>query len=283
VTYPKAFRAASNAYRWPTGVGEGIPSTRTEALAQGDTGITHVTNKVGIIAALEREVKPAVARWRVSTREHDGRRFKFFENERVVLVCGGIGADAARRATEAVIALYAPEALLSVGFAGALESQVRVGDLVVPRTVIDAGDGSRTETNMGKTTLVSFGAIADAEQKAKLAKAYAAQAVDMEAAGVARSASMHGIRFMAVKAVSDELDAVLPPMQRFVRPDGRFDITGFVVFCSIRPWWWPSIVRLAKNSSRASQALCRWLNQYNQAEFLKNKPADLHPMSKTPS
>lgn len=219
----------------------------------------------------------------MSMREHDGWRFKFFENDRAVLVCGGIGADAARRAAEAVIALCAPESLISIGFAGALESQVNVGDLVVPRIVIDAADGSRIETNIGKATLVSFGAIADAEQKAKLAKAYGAQAVDMEAAGVARSASIHGIRFIAVKAISDDLHAVLPPMQRFVRPDGRFGIIGFVLFCLLRPWWWPSVFRLAKNSSRGTQSLCRWLNQYNEPEFLKNKPADLHPITKTPS
>src|SRR5579884_3175667 len=170
-------------------------------------------NRVAIVAALEREIKPAVRNWRVSTREHDGRRFRFFENDRAVLVCGGIGAEAGRRAAEAVLSLYTPASIISVGFAGGLESKVKIGDLIVPRMIVDSSDGSRTEAPIGKTTLVSFGGIANPDQKAKLAKAYGAQAVDMEAAAVARSAAIHGVPFMAVKAISDELDSDLPPLQ----------------------------------------------------------------------
>ena len=50
------------------------------------------------MAALEREVWPLVKRWRVQERMHDGRTFRFFENGDTVLICGGIGSEAARRA-----------------------------------------------------------------------------------------------------------------------------------------------------------------------------------------
>ena len=60
------------------------------------------------MAALEREVRPLIKEWRADEKEIDGRRFRFFEKDDVVLVCGGIGAEAARRAAEAVIAIYAP-------------------------------------------------------------------------------------------------------------------------------------------------------------------------------
>jgi adenosylhomocysteine nucleosidase len=219
----------------------------------------------------------------VSTREHDGRRFKFFENDRAVVVCGGVGAEAGRRAAEAVVSLYAPESIVSVGFAGGLESKVKVGDLIVPRTIIDACDGSRTDAPVGKTTLVSFGGVANPDQKARLAKSYGAQAVDMEAAAVARSAAIHGVPFMAVKAISDEMYANLPPVQDFVSASGRFRTAAFLAYLSVRPWWWAGAFRLAKNSSRATSSLCRWLNQYNEPEFLKNKPADLHQITKAPS
>lgn len=62
-------------------------------------------SRVAIVAALEREVRPLIRHWRGSEKEHGGRRFRFFENRELVLVCGGIGADAARRAAEAVIVL----------------------------------------------------------------------------------------------------------------------------------------------------------------------------------
>jgi len=58
---------------------------------------------------------------------------------------------------------------------------------VMLRRMIDARDGSRTELHgrNGPTTLVTFMDVAGREQKASLSQAYAAQLVDMEAAGVA--------------------------------------------------------------------------------------------------
>src|SRR6476620_6213753 len=49
----------------------------------------------------------------------------------------GIGPEAARRATEAVIQLYAPIMVQSVGFAGALDSTLKAGTVLTPICVID--------------------------------------------------------------------------------------------------------------------------------------------------
>jgi nucleoside phosphorylase len=54
----------------------------------------------------------------------------------------GIGSQAARRAAEAVIALYAPKVVYSAGFAGALDPGLKVGDILQPLRVVNAGDGS---------------------------------------------------------------------------------------------------------------------------------------------
>jgi adenosylhomocysteine nucleosidase len=235
---------------------------------------------VAIVAALEREVKPAIKRWRISEREHSSRVFRFYENDRCVLVCGGIGAEAGRRAAEAIIALYNPEQIISLGFAGALEESFRVGDTFIPRIVIDAGDSSTSETGVGQGTLLSFGSVATLEQKAKLATAYSAQAVDMEAAAVARVAQLHDVRFQAVKAISDEKNFEMPDLDRFVK-DGRFRATMFVAYSAVRPWRWLRVIRLAKNSARATKTLCAWLNQYNRnPEFLENVPSGLHLITK---
>jgi nucleoside phosphorylase len=77
--------------------------------------------ELAIVAALPREVWPAVRSWSASVREHQGARFTFYQNHdgRIVLVCGGIGPQAARRACQAVIALYRPATVASLGFAGA--------------------------------------------------------------------------------------------------------------------------------------------------------------------
>jgi adenosylhomocysteine nucleosidase len=218
--------------------------------------------KIAMVAALEREVRPLVKGWRRVEREYLGQRFRFFESGPTVVVCGGIGAEAARRATEAVIALYMPELVLSVGFAGALDAALKVGEIFSPSRVIDARDGSSVEIAAGRGVLVSALTIAGAEQKAKLAEAYAAQAVDMEAAAVARGAQARGVRFMAVKAISDESKFSMPPLDRFVNRDGHFRQASFAASVVARPRLWSKVFRLARNSAKASRALCAELDRY---------------------
>ena len=90
--------------------------------------------RIAIVAALEREVAPLIRRWKVRTVEHDGRRYQLFENGDATVICGGMGAEAARRATEAIIQEVRPEQVLSVGFAGALDPALKVGEVFEPRT-----------------------------------------------------------------------------------------------------------------------------------------------------
>lgn len=213
-------------------------------------------SRIAVVAALEREVHPLVKGWRVSDREYAERRFRFFENEDVVLVCGGMGAEAARRAAEAVISLYSPVVIYSAGFAGALDPELKVGHVVQPARVVNVGDGSSVRMGTGEGVLVSFGAVASPAQKAKLRNSFEAQAVDMEAASVARAAEARGVRFAAVKAISDEFDFTFPSLERFVDSDGRFLEGRFALFAALRPWLWPQVVRLALNSRRAAHALC---------------------------
>jgi adenosylhomocysteine nucleosidase len=218
-------------------------------------------SRVAIVAALEREVRPLVKEWSVSEKEHAGRSFRFFENGDIVLVCGGIGTEAARRAAEAVIAIYAPKLIYSAGFAGALDPRLKVAEIVRPRRVVNAGDGSSVNLDRGEGALVSFGSIATPEQKARLRDSFGAQAVDMEAAAVARAAEARGVSLAVVKVISDEFDFSFPSMELFVDPSGQFLEMRFAWFSALRPWLWPQIMRLARNSSRASRALCDWLRK----------------------
>jgi adenosylhomocysteine nucleosidase len=212
-------------------------------------------SRVAIVAALEREVRPLIKGWRVSQKDIEGRRFRFFEKDDFVLVCGGIGAEAARRAAEAVIAIYAPTVIYSAGFAGALDPALKVGDVVQPLRVVNASDGSSVNFEQGEGTLVSFGSVASPAQKAKLRDSFQAQAVDMEAAAVARSADARGAKFAVVKVISDEFDFNFPAMERFVDSNGQFHEGRFAWFTAVRPWLWASVARLSRNSNRASRAL----------------------------
>jgi adenosylhomocysteine nucleosidase len=214
---------------------------------------------VALIAALEREIRPLVRDWKASHKEYAGRKFRFFEGPDVVAVAGGIGFDPARRASEAVIQLFNPEQLISVGFAGALDPEWKAGRVFEPGRVVDARDGSSFAVGGGSDVLVSFGAVASAEQKRKLAAAYGAQAVDMEAGAVAKAAQAHQLPFRAVKVISDELDFELQGMERFIASDGKFLPVRFAASLAYQPWLWPRVIRLARNSGRAAESLCERL------------------------
>ncbi len=224
-------------------------------------------SRVAIVAALEREVRPLVKHWCVSEKEYDGRRFRFFEKEEIVLVCGGIGADAARRAAEAVIVLYEPGVVYSAGYAGALDPRLKVGEVMRAARVVNAADGSSAQVAGGDGVLVSYPAVATPAQKVKLRESYQAQAVDMEAAAVARAAEARGVGFVALKVISDEFDFEFPPTDRFVDSAGRFHEMRFAWFAAVRPWLWLLVIRLARNSGRASRVLCEEIRKLEEQEI----------------
>ena len=229
-----------------------------------------VMSRIAIVAALEREIRPLVREWAVHEEQYSGRTFRFFENGKVVLVCGGIGSEAARRATQAVIALYSPTLIYSAGFAGAATDGMKVGEILIPRRVVNAGDGCAVDTGTGQGVLVTFTAIASPDQKAKLGAAFGALAVDMEAAAVAQAAEARGVTFAAVKAISEASDFLFPPMENFIDAAGQFHTAKFAASLILRPWLWRSAIRLASNSARASRALSGWLHQ--RIKSVSNQP-----------
>jgi adenosylhomocysteine nucleosidase len=211
--------------------------------------------ETAIVAALERELGGLTKNCRRVEHEYEGHSFTFFEQDGIVAVCGGIGVEPARRAAEAAIALYHPAQLLSVGFAGALDSNLRVGAIFSPAVVIDARDGSRSSIEGGEGTLITFPAVASVRQKANLSQAYGAQAVDMEAAAVAAAAQAHGIRFTATKVISDGLDFEMPETAKFIDAQGRFQAARFAVHVALRPWLWRRVLILARNTRVAASTL----------------------------
>jgi adenosylhomocysteine nucleosidase len=217
-------------------------------------------SRIAIVAAMEREVAPLIRGWKVRLIKHAGRQYRLFENGEASLICGGIGAEAARRATEAVIREVNPVRVISAGFAGALprrrNGSLQVGDVFEPRTVIHVADGVRTEVRAGEGILVSAAAVASKEQKLGFSESYGADAVDMEASAVAQGAQARGVEFAALKAISDDAEFAMPSMDEFISSDGQFRSGAFAFYVVVRPWLWGRAIALARNSAKASRALC---------------------------
>ena len=227
-------------------------------------------NCIALVSAIKEEIAPLVRKWKAGEINHDGRMFPFFESEngkgKVVAVCSGIGVEHGRRAAEAVIQKVRPKKIISVGYAGGLDSSLKVGDVIEPKLVVSGADGSRSDTGQGSGTLVSSTAVAGRDQKRKLAEAYGAIAVDMEGASVALGARAHGIEFAAIKAISDEFDFAMPPVGEFVSAQGKFRHARFALHIGLRPWLWARTMALANNSARASKTLCAAIEKYLDRE-----------------
>ena len=232
--------------------------------------------KVAIVVALEREVAPLVRGWKsYRLPAADGlHRLRFFESESVVVVCGGIGREAATEATRTVIERYHPQLVVSAGFAGALVPELKVAAVVEPVKVILASSGTAVGTGAaGSGNLVTVAAVAGPEEKRRLAERFSAEAVDMEAAAVARAAQAEGVRFRAVKAISDELDFPVFPAEGFINARGEFQTLRFALHLAKRPWFWAPAWAFRGNCSLAAEALSKALAGFVREAGQESEPA----------
>jgi adenosylhomocysteine nucleosidase len=212
-------------------------------------------DKVAVVAALEQEIAPLVSGWKRRELPLDGRNVVVHEREDAVAVAGGIGPHYARRSAELLFEIYRPAVFISTGFAGGLSSDHHIGDVLIASAVIDALHGTNYPSIGRGGIVVSTPGIAGADEKLALREQYGADAVDLEAAAIAAFAQEHGLKFLAVKAISDEVSDTLPPFARFIR-DGRFDQRAFTRHAAIRPWMWPRMIRIATEATYAAKQLC---------------------------
>lgn len=170
-----------------------------------------------VVAAL-----PAEARVLEPRAALVGQRFELAPG--VTLFVCGVGPDAAARGARALLAEGA-RALVSWGTAGGLDPALAVGRLVLPAAIVDDGEPlatdaawrARLERVLAARLDVVAGDLAaspsvldTAARKAELFGATGAVAVDMESGALARAARGAGVPFLAVRAVCDGHDMVVP-------------------------------------------------------------------------
>jgi adenosylhomocysteine nucleosidase len=240
---------------------------------------------IGLIAAMQEEIKPLLARVGTYTRERAGdfTLYRFRAGTRdACLVESGLGPEKAARATATLISTAAPDLIINFGLAGAITPGLGIGDVVIAQRLLFARErlfseqqglspelvetaidllkhrqGSSFEVCQG--TCVTSGAILEKRETARLLPAGVVNPVlEMETAAVAKIAAREGVPLLAVRAISDDATEEL-----------EFNITGFTdrnmnikvhrVLWSLtrRPWLVPQLMRLARNSKRAGGNLAR--------------------------
>lgn len=208
---------------------------------------------VAIVAAMRLELAPLLRK--LQSRQVDG--VELFDLPQAVVAIGGIGEKCARRAAETAIEYAQPKVVLSAGIAGAISPKLKVGDVSRIREVVDVATGQRYRTRGGEWVLVTSQDVSDAAEKREVLTKYGADVVDMEAAAVAQVAKERGLEFVAMKSISDEAEFAMPPMGRFINPNGKFATGSFLCYVALRPKWWPVLGNMRTNSAIASANLCR--------------------------
>src|SRR5580704_339126 len=181
----------------------------------------------------------------------------------VMAIANGAGAN---RAFAAVLVAPKPSAVCNIGFCGALDEAMSVGDIVVADKVSD--EIREYETLVpGATKAFRPGAVVSIQRIAQTAaekrnlRATGASIVEMEAAGVARAAEDLGLPFYCIRAVSDlagedfenDFNAALDP-------NGQFSALRLVMGALASPRKrFGELLRLKQRTALASRKLGEFL------------------------
>jgi adenosylhomocysteine nucleosidase len=223
--------------------------------------------RVGIIAALPGELKPLVHGWQAmplpGARKGEAAWLSRADDVECIAVRAGIGSEAADRACDIATRDGAPlDALISVGWAGALSCGVHPGNAYAVNEVVDAQTEECFATRFPipegsgvPLKLVTTDHVIQYAEKRRLAGLHRAVLVDMEAATVARFALSRHIAFYCLKAISDEIADVLPDFGRYTGADGHLRVGALLGHVAVRPKYWPAMFRIGQNAKSGARAV----------------------------
>lgn len=195
----------------------------------------------------------------------------------VLAAAGGMGAQKAAEAAEALVRTWQPELLVMAGVAGALSPELRLGELLVaeavaagevllvPPVIPESAAGAAVRSGI----LLSLDRVlvTAAEKEASLSLPLLSglpggvtAAVEMETAGLAGAARAAGVPWAAVRAMSDTAAEALPlDFNRLRGPDGDLPPSRVALAALTHPAAIPGLLRLGRRTAAAAEAVAAFL------------------------
>jgi adenosylhomocysteine nucleosidase len=191
----------------------------------------------------------------------------------VILAANGAGPNRAAEAAEVARSKMpngSTEAVVSTGFCGALDPQLKVGDIFVATSIQVGGELQPVSTPQCTRahhtgTLVSMDRVAQTtEEKRDLCSA-GARAVEMEAAGVLSRVREWGMPFYCIRSVTDLAHESFHIDFNAVRtPDGRFSTPRILAAAIASPITIaPELIELRRRCATAAQSLGEFIADCN--------------------
>ena len=219
-------------------------------------------NSVGIVVAMRIESRC------ITTRNLPlGEIINLGDNSAICLC--GMGENSARKAATRLQA-EGSTSLVSFGVAGALDSKLHPGDLVLPESIynerllpVSLTWRDRVQECMPSHLHVIGGKLATSNkvltsltEKREFAKITGACAVDLESGAIAEVAKNSDIPFLAIRAISDPIE-FSPPSSLLgaVNPDGSANLSKIISLLLKRSVTLSTLLRLAREVRIARSTL----------------------------
>ncbi len=181
---------------------------------------------------------------------------------RIVMAANGAGPRLARQVLERMREQSRWSAVVSVGFCGALDPCLDIGDIVVGSLLLFGNDSMPlhlpdTGQPHSTGTIVSVDRIVGStEEKGSLGRG-GALAVEMEAAGLAPLVRQWNLPFSCIRSVSDRAgEGFVLDVNRARTPEGRIQPSRLVLEALFKPVSGiPELLRLQRQSRIAALSL----------------------------
>ena len=187
-----------------------------------------------VLFALEREAAPF--RKAARTLPH------------VSIHVSGVGRGAAREAAKRLLGAR-PSLVIAAGFCGALKPSLNIGDVVMSPHILTVDH-----------------LVTDPAEKCRLGEFH--DAVDMESSAVEAVCAANGVRFLAVRAVSDTADTALSPELVRLLSGGNVSVRKACAALVRRPKLLGEFLRLGRDTKLAARNLADALVQVINAQPL---------------
>jgi adenosylhomocysteine nucleosidase len=233
--------------------------------------------RIAILAALPQEVERLKKDFKAVKR-----RFKHiydvyfgtYNSLEVLLVITAMGPANARAALDMTCRDYHPDVVVSMGYGGALYEGAEAGELVWASEFVSCLDSGETvyikqsaddslisglagAVKMKKGTIITVSDIVSKDYLVgQIPSGLPNPVCDMETFGIARHCIEKGIRFFAIRAITDlRYDDIPSALSHISDGTGTVSVLRVLRLVVMKPWLLPVIIYLGINSMKASQNL----------------------------
>src|SRR5436190_3613677 len=176
----------------------------------------------------------------------------------------GVGENICRERIARFLENQQFDLLISAGFAGSLNDELQVNDLLVAKnfSAVDLKHASLSNVSIYAANMLTVPALIDSgEEREKIARESGASAVDMETEFIARACAVHSIPLLALRVITDTPTQPFPapPSVLFNIRQQRTHVTALAKFFLAHPTRIPDLVQFARRIARARNILANAL------------------------